>query len=197
MMHAAAAVLAREKNFEASAMLHHFVAPFAIAHAELVKTLKKGSAEVARMYMKCAQGQRLSPAFEASQKLHDISVLHEIGLIVEASSEAHLCALDDDILVTEQDTIASRADSLVWQLCRQSSYTSAQFSDTVVGKFAVVFSTCEAEKKNALKWAKLHYDAFQAASKINSPVLKALLFRSDCSRPVEKRLLENLQEENF
>lgn len=197
MMHAAAAALARDKNFEASAMLHHFVAPFAIAHAELAKMLKKGSADVARMYMKCAQGQRLSPAFESIQKLHDIIVLSEVGLIMEASSEAHLSALDDDILVAEQDTIASRAESLVWQLCRQSAYTSAQFSDTLIGKFAIVFSTDEAEKQIALKWVKLHCDAYQAAAKINSPVIKALLLRSDCSRPVEKRICQNLQEDNF
>ena len=54
MMQAAAVALARERNWLASAMIHHFIEPLALEHRDNVKTLREGQQPTAYLYRKLA-----------------------------------------------------------------------------------------------------------------------------------------------
>jgi hypothetical protein len=148
-------------------------------------------------YSKLACGAKLAPAYEALEKLAEPSALADCSLLVECSSESHLTALDGDPAVLEQDALAGQADNLVWQLCRQSAFTSAQLTDTIVGQLAKFWGEEPGSRDDCKHWLQARYKTFRTASEIGTPALKTLLRKSDCNRPVERLCLDRLQAVDF
>ena len=197
MMQAAAIALARDWNFQASAMIHHFVQPFAETHSNLVKILQQGAAGAVSLYLGYAEGNRLQPCWEALAKLRCPKALADCGLLLEVGLESHVEALDTDSLTEEQNSQAAHADALVWELVRQTAFAGTQFTDTVQGKLALLLSPHPEKVQAALAWLQERFETHEEAQKRPSPNIAALLFRSDCDRPVESRILRRLRETNF
>ena len=98
MMQAAAIALARERNWLASAMIHHFVEPLALEHRSNVKTLRESQQAAASLYRRLALGFRHRASFQMVARLLDPSRLSECGILVEISLQTHEEALHDDLL---------------------------------------------------------------------------------------------------
>ena len=197
MMQLVAAALAREQNYDISAMLHHFVEPFALAHKELVATLRGGPASIRAHYANLAKGEKLNPCREAVLKLAAAVPLSECGLLVECTAEAHLEALDNNPDVVQQDTLAAKLEGLTWQLCRQAAVTSAQFTDTIMGQLARCWDEEPEAAEACLLWLQDRHTVHLQCLKISTPAVQSLLRKSDCHWPVEKRILKRLSLVNF
>ena len=130
MMQAAAVALARERNWLASAMIHHFIEPLALEHRDNVKTLREGQQPTAYLYRKLALGFRHRASFQILSRLLDPQCLSECGFVVDISLKSHEDALEGDPAVLEQDALASKVDTLVLHLLRQRSVGATQFTDS-------------------------------------------------------------------
>ena len=197
MMQVAAAALAQERNFDISAMLHHFVEPFAMAHKELVTTLRGGPEATRGLYVSLAKGGKLAPCHEAVLKLAAAVPLSECALLVECLAEAHLEAMEDSPDVVQQDTLAGQLEGLVWQLCRQTAVTSSQFTDTIMGQLASFWEEEPGGQEACLQWLQERQAVFAQADKVATPAVQNLLHKSDCRWPVEQRIMKRLSLVDF
>ena len=197
MMQVAAAALAQERNFDISAMLNHFVEPFAMAHKELVATLRDGPEATRSLYISLAKGEKLAPCHEAVLKLAAATPLSECALLVECLAEAHLEALDDSLDVAQQDTLAGQLEGLVWQLCRQAAVTSSQFTDTIMGQLVRFWGEEPGEREACLQWLQERQAVFSQAAAVSTPAVQNLLHKSDCRWPVEQRIMKRLSLVQF
>ena len=132
-MQAAAVALARERNWLASAMIHHFSEPLALEHRANVKTLRDGQQATASLYHKLALGFRHRASFQIISRLLDAQCLSECGFTIDISLARREEALPSDPAVLEQDALASKVDAMVLHLLRQRSVGATQFSDSVLG----------------------------------------------------------------
>ena len=198
MMQAAAIALARERNWLASAMIHHFVEPLALEHRCNVQTLREGQQAAASLYRRLALGFRHRASFQMLARLLDPARLFECGVLVEICLRAHEEALHDDPVVLEQNALAAKLDTLVFQLLRQRSIGAVQFSDTAQGIVAIFSSPSSSEQQSAaLRKLKNIKEVVDAAANQPSPIIKKWLQRSDSNKAVEKRILGFCQHTNF
>ena len=209
MMQAAAIALARERNWLASAMIHHYVEPLALEHRCNVKTLREGQQAAASLYRRLALGFRHRASFQMLARLLDPARLCECGILVDICLQKHEEALQDDPVVLEQNALAARLDALVFQLLRQRSVGAVQFSDTVLGiiatfaKGTVVPATgfsgpsSSEQRSAALRKLKKMTEVVDAAANQPSPIIRKWLQRSDSAKAVEKRILGFCKETNF
>ena len=96
MMQAAAVALARERNWLASAMIHHFIEPLALEHRDNVKTLREGQQATVSLYRKRALGFRRRARFQILTRFLDPQCLSECGFVIDISLARHENALRSD-----------------------------------------------------------------------------------------------------
>ena len=198
MMQAAAVALARERNWLASAMIHHFIEPLALEHRDNVKTLREGQQATVSLYHKLALGFRHRASFQILTRLLDPQCLSECGFVIDISLARHENALPSDPAVLEQDALASRVDTMVLHLLRQRSVGATQFSDSVlgiIGTFAAPSNT-EQRKVALEKLRNIKYTIDRAKAQ-RSPLIKKWVQRSETSKIVEKRILGFCQDVGF
>ena len=96
------------------------------------------------------------------------------------------------------NALAAKLDTLVFQLLRQRSIGTGQFSDTALGIIAIFSSPSSSEQQSAaLRKLKNIKEVVDAAASQPSPIIKKWLQRSDSNKAVEKRILGFCQHTNF
>lgn len=198
MMQAAAVALARERNWLASAMIHHFIEPLALEHRTNVKTLRDGQQATASLYHKLALGFRHRASFQIISRLLDAQCLSECGFIIDISLARHEEALPSDPTVLEQDALASKLDAMILHLLRQRSVGATQFSDSVLGIVGTFAGPSNPEQRRvALEKLRNIKHVTDSAKEQQSPLIKKWLQRSEAGKPVEKRILGFCQDVSF
>ena len=94
-----------------------------------------------------------------------------------------------------QDTAACQVDSAAFHLVRQRCLAAVQYTDTVQGILAL--ATDPADHRECLLKLQTRHEVHQASLEQPDPLVQKWAACSDCSRPVEHRILQACQEANF